>query len=54
MRVMYVIFTQRVSLAFNKRIHTGEKQYKCDTCENEFNVRGNLAKHKIIHTGQKP
>ena len=31
-----------------------EKPYACNICEKRFTDKGNLAKHKIIHTGEKP
>ena len=34
--------------------HTGEKQYKCDICENSFADNSALKSHRRTHTGEKP
>nr|XP_027233480.1 zinc finger and BTB domain-containing protein 24-like [Penaeus vannamei] len=35
-------------------IHTGEKQYKCEVCGQEFSVNSSYTRHMRIHSGEKP
>jgi hypothetical protein len=43
-------------LTSHKRVHTGEKPYKCDfqDCNKDFSNPSALTTHKRIHTGEKP
>ena len=36
------------------RIHTNEKPYECDVCDEAFRQSGNLKDHMRIHTNEKP
>jgi uncharacterized Zn-finger protein len=42
--------TKTSNLIRHKRIHTGDKPYKCDVCENAFNSGSNLVQHKRLHS----
>ena len=47
-------FKSSSKLNFHKRIHTGEKPFKCSICKNTFRDSNKLTIHKRVHTGEKP
>ena len=44
----------RGNLKAHRRIHSGEKPYKCDVCHEMFRVKSTLRHHRSIHSGVKP
>ncbi|XP_044735403.1 zinc finger protein 22-like [Chrysoperla carnea] len=38
------------SLVVHKRVHSGEKPFLCDICNETFSLQSNLTRHKRIHT----
>lgn len=42
------------ALTIHKRIHNGEKPFKCTYCERAFSESSNLSKHLRTHTGARP
>ena len=36
------------------RIHTNEKPYECDVCDEAFRESGHLKRHMRIHTNERP
>uniref|UniRef100_A0A8C6KC58 C2H2-type domain-containing protein n=1 Tax=Nothobranchius furzeri TaxID=105023 RepID=A0A8C6KC58_NOTFU len=41
-------------LCLHKKVHTGQKPFVCEHCEQRFSQKTHLNRHMIVHTGQKP
>lgn len=59
MKFLYIFiflgsFSRYSSLWSHKRLHTGEKNFKCNICGLAFAKAAYLKNHSRIHTGEKP
>ena len=48
------VFVNLSDLKYHMRIHTNEKPYECDVCDEAFRDSSTLKRHVRIHTNEKP
>ena len=48
------VFSIRDSLIRQQRVHTGEKPFPCEQCEEIYSERATLINYQRVHTGKNP